>query len=235
VTLTNWHGGKLVLVWAVVAAALFIGVKIESDIVAATAVVAGAASVVATWKWLSARENRGVSRPLRQPGAETISERARAIARAITDATPDERGAVRGLVELVPIDNKQLGWEIIGLRRAAAFLVVAGELSRSPQQAADLMARVDTTILVELADASALEPLEKRRGEYLAAMSVLMNNETSLRLPPGAETLDYSHETVANAGKLFAFIVGAERSPLVAGVGSTMFAATMRSVQAALH
>jgi hypothetical protein len=39
------------------------------------------------------------------------------------------------LSEVVAIDNRQLGREIIALKRIAAFLAVGGEVRNSPQQA----------------------------------------------------------------------------------------------------
>ena len=230
----QWHVGKLVILWLATAIALVLGINGGLDAIVGAAAIAGLVLTGVTWRWLSARERTSKPDHTSAVVPVGIAGMSQLIVRAIVDASAEERGAVRGLVESVPIDNRQLGREILGLKRCAAFLVIAGELSTSPQQAADLMGRIDIQIADSLGDPTVLRELDKRRFEYLAAMSVFKDNDALFRVTPGAEMLTYTEQPVTNAGKLFAFVCGAERDPIVMMVGATLFASTMQSVQAVL-
>jgi hypothetical protein len=162
-----------------------------------------------------------------------IPQLARTIADAITDATSDERGAVGALTEVVPIDNSTLGREIIGLKRAAAFLALGGELSQSPELASQLTKDIDDHIIASLGGSGELTALETRRQEYMAAMNVFADNHALFHVTPGAEMLEYTEDAASNVGKLFAFICRSERNPVAQAIGSSLFVLTIEAVRTA--
>jgi hypothetical protein len=47
--------------------------------------------------------------------------------------------------------------------------------------------------------------------------------------------LNYTDDPVSNTGRLFAFICGSERNPIVWAVGATLFGSTMMAARRSLY
>ena len=170
--------------------------------------------------------------PHRQRSIATVAGEIRA---AVLDASPEEQSAVRGLTELVAVDNKQLAREIIALKRAAALFAVTKELADSPRQAVQLIQAVDAEIGRAVGQIVSVLKLDERRKEYLPAITVFEDDNALFRANPGAEMLAYPEEPTENVGKLFAFVCRTDRDPLVAGMGSVLFASTAGVVRDILN
>src|ERR1035437_9709246 len=231
----NWHPGKLILLCAGALGPLVLGMQADLTGLSVFGGIGILVLAAITWHWFTLREQPPSAISKSMPVHRGVVQLSAEIGSAILGATADERSAIRGLTEFITIDNRQLGLEAIALKRSAAFLTITGEFSRARRQASEIMAHIDAQLQAAVGSTTALSTWEERRREYFAVMTELKRTDARGEEKAIAEILTSVEPPFDNVGRLFARACGNDQDPIVAGMGSALFANTLKAVQAIIR